>query len=148
MAGRTRTDRWPCPVARTADLLSDQWMIVILRDSAFGIRRFDDFQRSLEVSRSVLTTRLNRLVEDGFLEKVAYQDHPPRHEYVPTEKAEAFWPVLAAMWRYGDEWLFRNGAPVELIDRDTGDQVRAIVVDEATGEPLDPDRIRVRIRRD
>lgn len=43
------------------------------------------------------------------------------------------------MIRWGDDWLTDGtGAPVELIDRRTGNIVRPAVVDELTGEVLDP----------
>ena len=97
--------------------------------------------------RAVLTQRLTRLVEQGLLEKVTYEEHPPRAEYRLTDKGRDFWGVLAAMWRWGDDWLFADGSPVMLVDRETGEEVRPLVVDERTGEPLDVRRLRLRSRR-
>ena len=145
---RTRFDRWPCPIARTTDLIGDWWTPLILRNAMAGQRRFEQLQESLGVSRAVLTQRLSRLVEEGLLEKVPYAERPPRHEYRLTEKGREFWGVLAAMWRWGADWLWEEGTPpVELFDPSTGAEVRPRVVDENTGHPLDVRRVGVRAAR-
>ena len=118
-----------------------------MREAFLGRRRFDEFQRALGIPRAVLTQRLARLVEEEMLDKVAYEERPPRYEYRLTEKGREFYNVLAAMWRWGEEWLFPDGNPVVLVDRDTGAEVRPVVVDEHTGEPIDVRRIRLRNRR-
>ncbi len=142
---RTRFDRWPCPIARTTDLIGDWWTPLVLRNAFAGQRRFDDFQESLGVSRAVLAQRLGRLVEEGLMEKVRYEEHPPRYEYRLTEKGREFWNVLAAMWRWGSDWLWEDDAPpVMLVDRESGEEIRPLVVDESTGRPLDVRNVRVR----
>jgi DNA-binding HxlR family transcriptional regulator len=146
---RTRFDDAPCPIARTADLIGDWWTPMVMREAFLGRRRFDDFQRSLSLSRGILAQRLTRLVDEGLLEKRLYQDHPPRHEYWLTEKGRAFYPVLAAMWRFGADWLWEQGSEpmIELYDRESGDPVRPQVVDQHTGEPIDVRRLRVAGKR-
>src|SRR4051794_8699966 len=108
---------------------------MIMREACAGRRRFDDVQVALGVPRAVLTQRLNRLVEVGMLTKVAYGGRPPRYEYRLTDKGRDFYAVLAAMWRWGEDWLFDDGNPVMLVDRDTGAEIRPLVVDERTGDP-------------
>ncbi len=142
---RTRFDDWPCPIARTTDLIGDWWTPLVMREAFMGRRRFDEFQTALDAPRAVLAARLNRLVDEGMLERVEYQPNPPRHEYRLTRKGLEFWNVLAAMWRWGSDWLWPEGeqSPVALKDRETGEVVNPIVVDERTGEPLDIRRLRV-----
>ncbi len=146
---RTRFDDAHCPIARTTDLLGDWWTPLVMRDAFSGSRRFDDFRKSLGLSRGVLTERLNRLVETGLLEKRLYEERPPRYEYVPTEKGRAFFPVLAAMWRWGSEWMWDEGdAPIlEMYDRETREPVQPVVVDRNTGEAIDPEKVRIALRR-
>ena len=141
---RTRFDSWPCPIARTTDLVGDWWTPLVMREAFLGRRRFEDFQRSLGVPRAVLTKRLDRLVEEGLLVKVAYEEHPPRFEYRLTEKGRAFWDVLAAMWRWGADWLWNDkDTALALYDRETGNEVRPLVIDENTGRRLDVRMLRV-----
>lgn len=143
---RTRFDAWPCPIARTADLVGDGWTPLILRDAFFGAARFDDFARSLGIPRASLATRLDRLVAEGLLEKIPYSETRPRFEYRMTDKGAAFLDVLLAMWRWGEDWLNPedNPIPVRLVDRESGAHVRPAVVDEATGAPIDVRRLRLR----
>ena len=141
---RTRFDRWPCPIARTTDLVGDWWTPLVMREAFLGRRRFEDFQRALGVPRAVLTTRLERLVEEGMLKKVAYEERPPRYEYRLTDKGRAFWDVLAAMWRWGADWLWSDKEePLALYDRETEREVRPLVIDENTGNRLDVRRLKV-----
>jgi len=145
---RTRFDDWPCPIARTTDLIGDWWTPLVLRDAFAGVRRFDDFIADLGIPRAVLAARLDRLVEEEMLERAAYEEHPPRYEYHLTAKGRAFWDVLAAMWRWGEDWLWPDGGqpPVRLVDRETGEEIRPLVVDESTGERLDIRRTKIRRR--
>jgi DNA-binding HxlR family transcriptional regulator len=146
---RTRFDDWPCPIARTTDLIGDWWTPLVMREAFTGRRRFDEFQEALGIPRAVLTARLERLVAEEMLEKRRYEEHPVRYEYRLTPKGVAFYDVLAAMWRWGDDWLWPDGVepPLMLVDRDTGDEIRPAVVDEATGERIDVRRIRVKGRK-
>jgi len=138
-----------CPIARTVDLMGDWWTPIVMREAFLGKRRFDDFQRSLDLSRGVLAQRLGRLVDEGLLQKRLYQERPPRHEYVLTDKGRDFYPVLAAIWRFGSDWMWPEGAdtPLELFDRESGRRVRPRVVDENTGEPIDVRKITVGLKR-
>jgi DNA-binding HxlR family transcriptional regulator len=146
---RTRFNRSPCPIARATDLIGDWWTPLVLREAFAGRRRFEDFQQSLEVPRAVLAKRLERLVDEGLLVKTPYAERPARYEYRLTDKGRAFWDVLAAMWRWGSDWLWTEGKgpPVMLVDPQTGSEVRPLVVDEATGKRLDVRRVRVARKR-
>ena len=127
----------PCSIARTLDVLGDWWNPLILRESMYGIRRFDDIQRWLGVGRNILTRRLNLLVEEGFLEKRMYQTTPERYEYVLTEKGYDAAKVLAALMAFGEKWHFEPGLePIRLFDRKSGKRVRPAVMDSATGQPI------------
>ena len=115
-----------------------------MREAFFGRRRFEEFQVALDAPRAVLSTRLNRLCDEGMLQRVAYQDHPVRHEYRLTDKGRAFWDVLAAMWRWGSDWMWDGDEPpVVLVDRESRAEVRPAVVDQRTGAPLDVRRLRM-----
>jgi DNA-binding HxlR family transcriptional regulator len=141
---RTRFDEWPCPIARVTDLVGDWWTPLVLRELFSGRSRFDDIQAQLGCSRAVLAQRLNRLIDEGILVKVAYEERPPRYDYRFTDKGRALWDVLAAMWRWGSDWMWEGDEPpVVLVDRDSRREVRPVVVDEHTRAPLDVRRLRV-----
>jgi DNA-binding HxlR family transcriptional regulator len=135
---RTSFAQWPCSVARTMDLLGDWWTPLVLRESFYGIRRFDEFQQGLGIARNTLADRLRRLVEEGLLEKQAYQVDPVRYDYVLTEKGRDFFPVLAAMSRWGDRWLAGEAGPPITFHHDTcGHDSYGEVVCAHCREPMD-----------
>src|SRR3954468_14108327 len=110
---RTSFERWPCSIARTADLLGDGWTLLVLREAFYGETRFDGFTETLHIARSTLTDRLRRLVDAGLLGKHAYQSDPVRHDYVLTEKGRHCFAVLAALNAWGNRWLaVEAGEPV------------------------------------
>jgi DNA-binding HxlR family transcriptional regulator len=142
---RARLSAAPCPIARATALVGDAWTPLLLRNVSFGQRRFAELQRSLGAPRASLARRLQRLVDEGLLERRRYSERPARYEYHLTAKGEAFFDVLGALWRWGEDWLFPERAmPVALVDRDSGRAVRPAVVDEATGAPLELGAVRVR----
>lgn len=77
-----------------------------------GVRRFDDFQQRLGVTRHVLSDRLRKLTEGGVLDKVAYQERPLRHEYRLTAMGKELYPVIVHLAQWGDKHLAgEHGAP-------------------------------------
>ena len=126
-----------CPVARTLDRVGEWWSILILRDAFHGLTRFDQFQTSLEIAPNMLTRRLGALVDDGFLERRRYSEHPPRYEYVLTEKGRDFWQVLVVLTAYGNRHFANDGVASQLVDAETGKLVQPVLADKATGCILD-----------
>ena len=108
----------PCSVARALSVFGDRWTMLILRNAFMGIRRFDDFQRSLGLTRHVLSERLKRLVEHGILAKVPYVARQERFEYQLTEKGVELYPVMLSMVQWADKWMDMGlGKPVEFIHK-------------------------------
>jgi len=148
-----------CPIARSLESVGEWWNILIIRDAVYGLKRFDEFQKSLEIAPNMLTRRLNSLVKDGILERRLYSEKPPRYEYVLTEKGRDFRPVLATLLAWGNKHFAPEGASVLLADRETGAIAEPVVVDRATGRrspgggfalvpgPAAGDRMRQRLAR-
>jgi DNA-binding HxlR family transcriptional regulator len=128
-----------CSVARTLDVVGERWSLLVLRDAFNGVRRFDDFSRSLPIARNVLAARLRTLVEHGVLEKTRYQEHPERFEYRLTDRGRDLYPVIVAMLQWGDRYLAGpDGPPVDLRHRDCGAPLEAAVVCSGCGERVTP----------
>ena len=94
-------DQQACSVARALSVLGERWTLLIVRDAFRGTRRFDEFQRSLGVTRHRLAERLRKLVDEGVLTRVAYMDRPTRYEYRLTRKGLALYPVLLTLSHWG-----------------------------------------------
>jgi DNA-binding HxlR family transcriptional regulator len=94
-----------CSIARTLEIVGERWTLLIIRDVFLGLRRFDQLQESLGIARNVLTDRLNRLVEEGILERVQYSERPLRFEYRLTKKGRELNVALTALRQWGDAHL-------------------------------------------
>lgn len=131
-----RLDTMQCPIARSLERVGEWWSILIIRDCVHGLRRFDEFEKSLGISPNILTRRLTGLVEAGLLERRQYSERPPRFEYVLTERGEDFRPVLAALLTWGNKHFAPEGASVVFVNRETGQIADPVMVDRISGRPL------------
>ena len=131
----TSVDLGNCSVLRTLGVIGKPWAIAVLREVFNDVRRFEDFQQHLGVSRSVLSRRLNELVDGGLLDRTPYREDGGRErfEYRPTEKAWGLYPVMVGLMQWGDRYLADgDGPPVHLVDRRTGRPViTALVTDDS-----------------
>lgn len=112
-----------CTVARAMGVLGERWTFVVLREVFNGIRRFDQMREHTEIPRQVLTNRLAMLVQQGVLQRHPYRapGERERHEYRLTPKGFDLYPVLVAVWEWGDRYLADpDGSPVEMAHRDCG----------------------------
>jgi DNA-binding HxlR family transcriptional regulator len=125
----------PCPVARALLRVGDAWSMMILRDASYGRTRFDQFLKSLGIAPNILTRRLAGLVEAGLLEKSRYSEHPPRDEYLLTERGRDFLPVLLAIAAWGTKHFGEGGVSC-VVDAETGAAIDPVIVDRATGRPV------------
>lgn len=117
-----------CSVMATLALIGDFWTLGVLRCATYGMRRFSDFQSELGIATNVLTDRLARLVEAGILNRVPYQEHPPRHEYSLTEDGLELVPIVVALKTWGDRHLQELGPWSALRHRGCTSPVEVAVV--------------------
>lgn len=96
----------PCPVARTLAVVGAPGAFLIVRDLLLHpSRRFQDFAAAQPgMSPNTLSARLKKLQAEGVLETRRYSDHPPRFEYVLTDKGRALGPVIRAMREWGSRF--------------------------------------------
>ena len=135
-------DQQVCSVARALSVLGERWTLLIIRDAFRGTRRFDDFQRSLGVTRHRLSERLGKLVDEGVLTRVAYMERPTRYEYRLTRKGLALYPVLMTLSQWGDDWMDDgNGPPQRYRHSLCGKQTRAVLSCDECGDPLRPEEV-------
>lgn len=99
-----------CAIAQALGVVGDWWTLLVVRDIAGGIARFDDLQRELSLSRKTLTERLKSLVANEVLEKVHYSERPPRYEYRLTDKGRGLLPVLIALQDWGTRHVSGDGS--------------------------------------
>jgi len=109
--------RQKCPVAKSLSVFGDQWTLLIVRDALQGINRFEGFQKSLGISRNLLTIRLKDMVESGLLQREIISGSK-RFAYKPTDKCRDLRMTLSALAGWGDRWSPEDGgARIELKER-------------------------------
>jgi DNA-binding HxlR family transcriptional regulator len=135
-----------CSIARTLELVGERWSLLIIRDVFRGRRRFDQLQESLGIATNVLSSRLDRLVEAGILERVSYQERPVRYEYRLTERGVELRTPLIALMHWGDRYLAPDGPPVVTEHATCGAPVVAQLVCSGCGERVAPGELRTQHR--
>jgi DNA-binding HxlR family transcriptional regulator len=127
----------PCSLSRTLSVVGDRWTLLVLRECFMGVRRFDDFEKRLGITRHVLAERLKRLTEHGVLVKSAYQQRPLREEYRLTDKGHDLYPAVLALVNWGDRHMSDDiGQPIRHVHKTCGHEVHGVMVCSECGEPL------------
>ncbi len=106
-------------VGLALSLVGERWTMVILREAFFGVRRFGQFARNLNIPRPTLSLRLRKLVDSGLLDRVPYSTDPERHEYRLTQAGRDLFPAVIALMRWGDTYLAGPAGPPIVLRHDT-----------------------------
>jgi DNA-binding HxlR family transcriptional regulator len=130
-------------VGRTLSLVGDRWTIMILREAFFGVRRYGQLARNLEIPRPTLSLRLRKLVQSGLLERVLYSSEPDRHEYRLTDAGRDLFPAVITLMRWGDTHLAgADGPPIVLRHESCGQRTRPHVTCDVCGEEINTRNVR------
>ena len=126
-----------CSMARTVSVIGDRWTLLILRDCFLRVRRFEDFQERLGITRPILASRLKKLVDEFVLVKVPYQQRPVRYEYRLTPKGLDLYPVVMSIVHWGDVYMAgKKGRPLLHTHDLCGKDFDPVMVCSECGEPL------------
>jgi DNA-binding HxlR family transcriptional regulator len=125
-------------VARALDVVGERWSLLILREAFFGVRRFGQLARNLQIPRPTLSARLRTLVEQGVLEKVLYASDPDRHEYRLTDSGRDLFSAIVVLMQWGDQHLpLADGPPIVLRHQPCGQVAEAILTCAHCREEID-----------
>ena len=120
------SDTKPNPDSITAalDVIGDRWAVLILRAVFRGVTRFSAIRDDIGIASNLLTTRLNRLVDENVLERRPYCERPLRYEYRLTDAGRDLSPVLISLMHWGDRHRQDGRVPTVLIHDRCGTPVR------------------------
>lgn len=121
-----------CPVTKAMREIGDKWTLLILRECFWGYSRFDDFQTNLSISKSVLTTKLNQMIEMELLEKQSYKEagKRTRYEYGFTQKGKDLTKVILSFLDWGNKYLVKEGeTTLKVVDKTTKKEVQIDILD-------------------
>ncbi|WP_082962239.1 helix-turn-helix domain-containing protein [Mycobacterium sp. 852014-52144_SCH5372336] len=101
----------PCPIAAALELVGERWALLVIREIALGATRFDGIVRGTGAPRDRIAARLKVLEKVGVVDRLRYQDAPPRHEYRLTDSGRALLPVLDALLVWGQTYAVSVSDP-------------------------------------
>ena len=116
-------------------IIGDRWATMIMAATNWGCHRFGEYQKEIMISPHILSKRLSMLTDCGMLERRAYQQSPPRHEYVLTDKGDSFYPIIVGLMTFGDRWVAdKDGPPIILAHATCGKQLDPVLAcDKCSG---------------
>ena len=99
-----------CPnCSRINEVLSrvgDRWsVLVIISLSEYGVLRFNQLKRNLDISQRMLSLTLKKLERDGLVQRTYYPTIPPKVEYRLTSMGESFRAPVNAIGAWAIENL-------------------------------------------
>lgn len=103
-----------CPANATLNLLSERWVLHIVRALLDGKRRFNEIGRTHGINPATLRERLRALEEEGVVTRTVVSAIPPHVEYALTPKGLALNGIFEALAEWGRAWMRPKGA--ELVD--------------------------------
>ena len=90
-----------CGMAHALDLLGERWAMLVLRELAYGPRRFSELKADLQgISANVLTQRLTELEARGLVRKIRLPPPASVQVYEATEWGLEAVPVIASLGRW------------------------------------------------
>ena len=90
-----------CGLAHALELIGERWAMLVLRELAYGPRRFGDLKADLSgISANVLTQRLAELENRGLVRKTRLPPPASVQVYEATEWGLQATPVIAALGRW------------------------------------------------
>jgi DNA-binding HxlR family transcriptional regulator len=131
-----------CALARAAEIVGERWTLLAVRELLLGPRRFTDLSARLTgVSPTVLTARLNALIDGGVVRRVTSTPfNVPAYEL--TEIGRDLQPAIRELIRWGGHFLF----PMRPDDAFEPDWVLLALDAVARRDPTPARRIVLRVR--
>ena len=145
---RTDLGQENCGIARALQIIGDWWSLLIVREAFRGKQRFSEFQKSLELAKNILSSRLKKLVDDGVFVIEPDPDSALSHRYVLTSKGEQLYVILIALWQWGEENCFEPGElDVAMVDKPSGQPLAKLRLLAQDGRVLGPRDFRLAPRQ-
>lgn len=122
-----------CSVARALDILGEKWSLLVIREALLGETRFNYIQANTGAPRDILSDRLHKLVASDVLERVQYEEHPPRYEYRLSPAGRELSGAITLLREWGDRHC---GEPPAIFEHTCGHRLQAKLVCAACGEEV------------
>jgi DNA-binding HxlR family transcriptional regulator len=123
-----------CTAAAALAVIGEKWSLLVVRELAFGVHRFDGIVQNTGAPRDILTSRLRSLERAGVVEKRQYSERPPRFEYHLTQAGRELRPILLSLGQWGSRWA--ADAPPVSWEHTCGETLELVHTCKACGEAV------------
>lgn len=133
-------------LALALKIVGDRWTLMILSSSLSKVYRFNEFERALGINRNLLSSRLDKLIRAGLMEKRKYQEKPARYEYLITDVGKELRPVLVGLAIWSEKHLAKDIPVISMVHENCGTKAEIYVYCDAcerviTNEEISPNLI-------
>lgn len=93
-------------VEATLEVIGGKWKCVILCHLTHGKKRTSELKRLMpNITQKMLTQQLRELEEDGVINRIIYQQIPPKVEYELSEYGKSLESILTALCNWGEKHI-------------------------------------------
>jgi len=93
-------------VEATLEVIGGKWKCVILCHLTHGKKRTSELKRLMpNITQKMLTQQLRELEEDGIINRIIYQQIPPKVEYELSEYGRSLQSILDALCNWGERHI-------------------------------------------
>ncbi len=114
-------------LAIAIDLVGDKWSLLLLAGCFSGICRFNQFESFLGINRNLLSSRLDKLVDNGLLERHLYNESPKRYEYQLTDVSTELRPVIVGLARWAERNFTKESAPFAIVHKECEEKIDVVI---------------------
>ncbi|SFT28143.1 helix-turn-helix domain-containing protein [Paenibacillus sp. BC26] len=96
-------------VEATLEVIGGKWKCVILCHLTHGKKRTSDFRRLMPgITQKMLTQQLRELEHDGIVNRISYNQVPPKVEYQLSDYGWSLEAILNALCNWGDTHIIKE----------------------------------------
>ncbi|PWW08597.1 HxlR family transcriptional regulator [Paenibacillus cellulosilyticus] len=109
MTATTTGKKYNISVEATLEVIGGKWKCVILCHLTHGKKRTSDLKRLMPgITQKMLTQQLRELEQDGIVDRIVYNQVPPKVEYELSEYGQTLGSILTALCNWGEQHIIRE----------------------------------------
>ena len=137
-----------CGLPAALEVMGERWSFLILRAAFNGVVHFEEFSSQLGIAGNILSSRLDRLVVQGVLERVPCDHDRRKVEYRMTEKGSDLLPAMLALRQWGEKYTMNVPSNPELVDARDGRPIRPVGIRAHDGRDIGWHDLAWKVRQD
>lgn len=95
-------------VEAALEVIGGKWKCVILCHLMRGKKRTSELKKLMPtITQKMLTQQLRELEKDGVIDRIVYQQVPPKVEYELSNYGRSLEPILDSLCNWGEQHIIR-----------------------------------------